>query len=136
MIKIFNVILQFYNSLFSKESSIVFSERSNEYPILFQNINPKVKRILDFGCVEDLLPIHLASLGYIVTGIDFRPYPFKHKNFNFINQDILTWDPPVEEFDTVISISTVEHVGLSSYGDPEQINGDKIAIEKLLCSLK
>ncbi len=41
----------------------VLSERIVEYPLLFQYINKEDKTILDFGCVEDLLPIHLCSLG-------------------------------------------------------------------------
>ncbi|MFQ5583981.1 MAG: class I SAM-dependent methyltransferase, partial [Calditrichia bacterium] len=115
--------------------NIVYSERIIEYPILFQYLDIQSHRILDFGCVEDLLPVHLASLGYSVTGLDFRPYPFTHKNFNFIQADILSWEPPCEEFDTVISISTIEHVGLSAYGDPVNKDGDKIAVEKLWSSL-
>ena len=114
----------------------VVPERIIEYPILFQYIRTDTKNILDFGCVEDLLPIHLCSLGYSVTGLDFRPYPFTHENFKFIQTDILSWNPPSEIFDTVISISTIEHVGLSAYGDPPCANGDKVAVEKLLISLK
>ena len=33
-------------------------------------------------------------LGYKVTGLDIRDYPFAHPNFEFIRQDILQWDPP------------------------------------------
>ncbi|KAA3613673.1 MAG: class I SAM-dependent methyltransferase [Calditrichaeota bacterium] len=134
--KILNRITHNYRSNFANNPKNVISERIIEYPILFQHLRKDVTRILDFGCVEDLLPIHLASLGYKVTGMDFRPYPFKHKNFNFIQQDILSWEPPKEEFDTVISISTIEHVGLSTYGDPESNDGDKVAVKKLMHSLR
>ena len=73
-----------------KQPKVVFSERVVEYPLLFQYISSDPNlRLLDFGCVEDLLPIHLASLGYKVTGLDYRPYPFKHSNFEFIQADIL-----------------------------------------------
>ena len=129
--KIFNRFVRYFSSYFTKNTKTVFSERIIEYPILFQHLNRNTYNILDFGCVEDLLPIHLASLGYHVTGMDFRQYPFTHKNFNFIQADILSWDPPDEEFDAVISISTIEHVGLAAYGDPVCSDGDKIAIEKL-----
>jgi len=130
-IRILNRLNRLFSSYLIKNSKTVFSERIIEYPILFQHLKPGPCRILDFGCVEDLLPIHLASLGYRVTGMDFRPYPFTHKNFDFIQEDILSWVPPDEAFDTVVSISTVEHVGLSVYGDPVCKDGDKIAIEKL-----
>jgi hypothetical protein len=70
-------------------------------------------------------------LGYKVTGLDVRPYPFSHPNFNFIQADILTWQPPVGAFDAVISISTLEHIGLGGYGDPLNKQGDMLALEKL-----
>ena len=130
--RIFNVI----NRCLFKKAKPVISERIIEYPLLFQHLSKDSKNILDFGCVEDLLPLHLCSLGYKVTGLDFRPYPFAHDNFTFIQADILSWEPPEEVFDTVISISTIEHVGLASYGDPLQENGDKIAVEKLWHALK
>ena len=71
----------------------VVSERIVEYPLVFQQfakMGKKVQTILDFGCVEDLLPIHLASLGYKVTGLDLRQYPFTHPNFEFVRADILS----------------------------------------------
>ena len=135
-VRVLRLFVRLFSSIFARDPRIVFSERIVEYPLLFQHLNPSSRRILDFGCVEDLLPIHLASLDYHVTGIDFRQYPFTHKNFNFIQADILSWDPPEEEFDTVISISTIEHVGLSSYGDPVCPDGDRITIEKLWKSLR
>jgi len=119
------------------EVNPLFSARIIEYPVFFQHLDLKEgKHILDFGCAEDILPIHLCSLGYKVTGFDFRPYPFSHKNFQFIQGDILTWEPKPAVFDAVVSISTVEHVGLSAYGDPLHEDGDKIAIEKLMKSLR
>ncbi|MEA2067219.1 MAG: DUF268 domain-containing protein [Thermotogota bacterium] len=117
-------------------SRVVFSERLVEYPLIFQYLDRNCKSILDFGPVEDLMPIHLASLGYEVTGLDLRPYPFTHPNFMFIQTDILGWDPPREEYDCAISVSTIEHVGLGGYGDPTSSKGDKIAVQKLLASLK
>jgi 2-polyprenyl-3-methyl-5-hydroxy-6-metoxy-1,4-benzoquinol methylase len=120
----------------STQSRVVITERIIEYPIVFQYLKQESKKVLDFGCVEDLLPIHLASIGYQVTGLDFRVYPFEHPNFSFIQADILKWEPPQEHFDAVISVSTIEHVGLSAYGDPECSEGDKIAVEKLWQSLR
>jgi SAM-dependent methyltransferase len=117
-------------------SRVVFTERIIEYPLVFQYLDKNCRSILDFGCVEDLLPIHLASLGYNVTGLDFRPYPFTHPNFKFVQADILSWDPPREEYDCAISVSTIEHVGLGGYGDPAKNDGDKIAVAKLLAALK
>jgi 2-polyprenyl-3-methyl-5-hydroxy-6-metoxy-1,4-benzoquinol methylase len=114
----------------------LFGDRIVEYPLLFQHLNPNAKTILDFGCVEDLLPLHFASMGYKVDGLDFREYVFEHPNFKFTQADILTWQPPENFYDMVCSISTVEHVGLTGYGDPEKSDGDKVAISKLWTALK
>lgn len=119
-----------------EDKRIVISEQSIEYPLLFQNLIPAPCTILDFGCVEGLLPIQLCTLGYKVTGLDFRPYPLSHPNFDFIQADILTWMPPEDRFDAVISISTIEHVGLGGYDDPAAENGDNIAVQKLFTACR
>ena len=135
VIRLFNRILTYF--LPEREVNPVFSERVIEYAILFKYLDlEKGKHIFDFGCVEDILPIHLCSLGFKVTGMDFRLYPFYHKNFEFIQADILKWEPKSEAFDAIVSISTVEHVGLSAYGDTLHKDGDKIAVEKLMKTLK
>lgn len=125
-----------FSSYYAGKSRVVVTARIIEYPILFQYLRHGRLKILDFGCVEDMLPIHLASLGYEVTGMDFRPYSFEHPDFTFIQADILQWDPPLAEFDTIVSISTIEHVGLSAYGDPVREDGDKVAVRKLWQALK
>jgi hypothetical protein len=114
----------------------VFSERIVENPLLFQHIPQPPQNILDFGCAESLLPVQLCALGHSVTGLDFRPYPFSPRSFQFIQADILEWEPLEQTFDLVTSVSTIEHVGLGAYGDPSREDGDKIAIEKLRVSLK
>lgn len=134
--KLIYEIIDKFSRLTISQSRAVITERIIEYPIVFQYLDKNWRYILDFGCAEDLLPIHLASLGYDVTGLDFRPYPFTHQNFRFIQADVLRWEPPKEKFDCVISISTIEHIGLGGYGDPAQNNGDKIAVDKLLTALK
>jgi hypothetical protein len=115
-----------------------FTERLIEYPLLFQHLDlaPRQSHLLEFGSVEELLPLQLCALGYRVTGLDFRPYPFRHKRLEFIQADILTWQPLAGRFDTAISISTVEHVGLGAYGDPVEPEGDRIAVEKLRESVR
>ena len=113
--KLITKILRRILSLAAFPSKVVFSERIIEYPLLFQYLDRNWRSILDFGCVEDLLPIHLSSLGYNVTGLDFRSYPFTHSNLKFIQTDILSWEPPEAQYDCCISISTIEHVGLEGY---------------------
>jgi SAM-dependent methyltransferase len=124
--------------LVGRRIDVAFTDRLIEYPLLFQHLDlkPSQSHLLDFGCVEDLLPMHLCAMGYRVTGLDFRPYPFRHERFDFIQSDILSWQPPKNHFDAAISISTIEHVGLGAYGDPVAADGDKIAVAKLLDALK
>ena len=52
-----------------------FSEQTIEYPLFYQSIEPGVETILDFGCVENILPVVLCNLGYKVHGLDFQEYP-------------------------------------------------------------
>ena len=124
--------------LLGRRIEVAFADRVVEYPLLFGRLDlePSRSHLLDFGCVEDLLPMHLCALGYRVTGLDFRPYPFRHERFDFIQSDILSWEPPEGRFDGAISISTIEHVGLGAYGDPVAADGDKIAVAKLRRAVK
>jgi len=129
-------IMAVLSGIARKRCKPVLSERIIENPLLFQHMPQRPQEILDFGCAESLLPIQLCGLGHSVTGLDFRSYPLAHKNFRFVRADILTWEPPVEAFDMAISISTVEHVGLGAYGDPVRVDGDRVAVGKLIDSLK
>ena len=124
--------------LLGRDARPAFTDRLVEYPLVLQylQLERPGMRVLDFGCVEDLLPLHLCALGFRVTGLDFRPYPFRHADFEFIQADILNWQPPDGAFDLVVSTSTIEHVGLSAYGDPGEPDGDRIALQKLLAAVK
>jgi hypothetical protein len=124
------------SKLLRERCAPVFSERIIETPLVFQQVPRGPLNILDFGCAESLQPMQLCALGHTVTGLDFRPYPFTHKNFRFVQADILDWKPSPETFDIAVSVSTVEHVGLGAYGDPAREGGDKIAVGKLRDSLK
>ncbi len=97
---------------------------------------PKGSSILDFGCAESLLTLQLANSGYEVTGIDLRPYPFDHPNLRMIQGDIRSAGIPAESFDVVVSISTLEHVGLDAYGGSIFEDGDLALIELLYRSLR
>ncbi|MBC5804738.1 MAG: class I SAM-dependent methyltransferase [Candidatus Eremiobacteraeota bacterium] len=73
--------------------------------------------ILDVGCAESLLSLELASNGFLVTGMDVRPYPLRHPNLRFIQGDVMTVPLERESFDGAILLSTIEHIGLGWYGD-------------------
>lgn len=111
----------------------IINERIIEIPYTliqiskFQNTSSK---ILDFGNVESLISLQLASLGYDVTGIDLRIYDFKHKNLTQIQNNILNTKIN-NNFDIIISLSQLEHVGLQQYGNHNiDFDEDKKIIDK------
>jgi SAM-dependent methyltransferase len=93
------------------------NERIIEVPFVFTELKADKKelKILDFGCTESWLAISLASLGHHVYGVDLRDYPFQHKNLVFKKQNILTLKE--KDFDVIIAVSSLEHVGLGAYGE-------------------
>lgn len=74
-------------------------------------------KLLDVGSNESTLALELASNGYHVTAIDVRPYPLLHPNLQVVQGDICDSGLPSDWFDGVISLSTIEHIGLGAYGD-------------------
>lgn len=93
------------------------NERIIEIPFIFSAIEPgnSSKKILDFGCTRSWISLSLASLGHNVYGIDLRDFPFQHPNFIFKKGNILDFE--IRHFDYIISLSTLEHVGLGAYGE-------------------
>lgn len=97
--------------------AVVMDERLVELPFVFRHLPCPGASVLDFGCSDSLLAIHLASLGYDVVGVDLRPYPLTHRRFRFVHDDFLVAGFPSETFDAVVAVSAVEHCGLGAYGD-------------------
>ena len=85
--------------------------------------------VLDFGCVESSLAIELASLGYKVTGVDFRQYSFDHPNLKFIQGNLLNVDAEVK-FDFVVALSVIEHIGLGAYGEESRVKDFNAVLKK------
>ncbi len=89
------------------------------------------KTILDVGCRYSSLPKTLARQGYQVTGLDIHPCSVKHKNFTFVQGDIRTAELASAPFDAILSISTIEHIGLGFYGEDVQPDGDIHAVKRM-----
>jgi 2-polyprenyl-3-methyl-5-hydroxy-6-metoxy-1,4-benzoquinol methylase len=111
---------------------VVVSEQVVEVPLVLRHLRPQDTRVLDFGGFESLLPLSLAALGHRVTVLDQRPYPFTHPNLRAECRDIFgELDGLGREFDAVVSISTIEHLGLGGYGDERREDGDREGVERL-----
>ena len=105
---------------------LVMVERVVELPWVFQNLDlPRGAKILDFGCSQSPLALHLASLGYRVTGVDLRPYGFVHPDLRLVEGDFLKSGFTDGEFDAVVAVSAVEHTGLGAYGEPRANQADR-----------
>ncbi len=93
-------------------------------------------RVLDFGCATSRTALELASLGYHVTGVDFRPYPAAHPNLESRVGDFLGMSFTPGTFDAVVAVSSVEHCGVAAYGSDEVSDGDIRAMERFHALLK
>lgn len=111
---------------------VVVSEQIVEVPLVLRALGPVGSAVLDFGGYESTLPLTLAALGYDVTVLDQRVYPFCHPRLTVLSADIFA-DPLslTRQFDVVVSISTIEHVGLGHYGDVQRPDGDREAVARL-----
>lgn len=121
---------------FDRTSVRAVNERIIEIPFIFRSIGNEnfPLKILDFGCTRSWIPISLASMGHEVHGIDLRYYPFLHSNFTFEQVNIL--DYAGSDFDCVISVSTLEHVGLGAYGESYDHSAISRVIHKIYNLLK
>jgi SAM-dependent methyltransferase len=109
-------------------------ERIVEVPYTFRALSrlPAGARILDVGSAESTVALSLAALGYRVTALDLRPYPFEHPLLEVVASSLEEWEPPEQPFDAVISISAIEHFGLGAYGEDEGAKeGDVGALQRL-----
>lgn len=89
-------------------------------------------RILDFGSSENSIALSLAALGYRVTALDLRKYPFRHPNLEAVASPLEEWEAPEASFDAVLCISTLEHVGLGWYGEQRgDVDADERALRRL-----
>jgi len=96
----------------------LWSQRAIEYPWVLEQVK-RLKHnalVLDVGCAESLLSHELVAKGFRVVGLDIRDYPFKNKRVYFVKRNVLNTGLPDEVFDAILVVSTIEHIGLSVYG--------------------
>lgn len=75
------------------------------------------ERVLDVGCGKGELAYDLAQAGAAVTGIDvsrpsldFARARFRETGLEFVEGDVLTWDP-THDYDVVVLSNVLEHIG-------------------------
>lgn len=132
-----------YTFLFRKKNicelyNLVINERIVELPFVFENLNLKEKsKIIEIGCCNSKLSIELASLGYLVVGVDLNDYQFEHPNFEFVKGNFLNKNTLQKNFfDAVIAVSCIEHFGLGAYRDKPFKDGDLKAVDEIYRILK
>lgn len=93
------------------------NERVVEVPYTFRALArvPPDAKVLDVGATESTVCLSLATLGYDVTAIDPRPNPLSHERLHTVVGEIEDWEPEAE-FDAVVCLSTIEHLGTGEYG--------------------
>lgn len=80
--------------------------------------------VLEIGCAEAdwMTPMLAERPDLVMTGIDWRAC---ERPGVVIQGDVLTHDFPLESFDAIVGISSIEHVGLGHYEhDPLDVDGD------------
>jgi SAM-dependent methyltransferase len=110
------------------------NERIVEIPYAFRALGSLAipARVLDVGSVESTIPLSLAGLGYQVTALDLRAYPFTHPNLEVAVSRLEDFDREPGSYDAVLCISTVEHVGLGWYGEARQSpDADRQAVQRM-----
>src|SRR5215211_6096493 len=95
------------------------NERIVEVPYAFRALSglEPGATVLDVGSTESSVSLSLATLGYEVTAVDPRPNPLSHERLHVVAAHIEDWDHAAQ-FDAVVCLSTIEHVGTAAYGQP------------------
>jgi 2-polyprenyl-3-methyl-5-hydroxy-6-metoxy-1,4-benzoquinol methylase len=108
------------------------NERIIEIPYALRALAaaPASARVLDVGSAESTLALSLACLGYEVTAVDPRGYPFEHPRLRVESRGVEHLQDEAM-FDAVLCLSTIEHIGVGAYGQPAAESTDRAAMRKI-----
>lgn len=111
------------------------TERFTEYFWVLKNLIKKGK-LLDIGCLESIFPQEISKPNLIeVFGIDIRDY--ENPIFKFFKDDTRSMHFEDNYFDQITAISTIEHIGLLTYGNQTlDKEGDVKALKEIARVLK
>ena len=113
------------------------NERIVEIPYAFGALAalPPGSRILDVGCAESTVALSLATLGWQVTAVDPRGYPYAHPTLDVVTGYVSDL-PDKPNFDAVLLLSTIEHIGIGAYGETIVEDADRVLMADALRRLK
>lgn len=110
-------------------------DRGIEWDWSFEHLPAGSGQVLDVGPMANfVLSQDALKKGYSVVAIGLEhlqvPEGISYIRHNFLTVDIDT------KFDYILNISTIEHVGLTRYGAPRNLDGDLQAMAKLRTLMK
>jgi SAM-dependent methyltransferase len=120
------VVVRFANN---QARMVGVSERILEHMFVHTRLPKPPAAVLDLGCAESISALEMASFGYDVTGVDLRDLPLEHPSLRMVLADIAELPFPAASFDVVVSLSTIEHVGLAWYGTEQKGTDFHVAAE-------
>jgi hypothetical protein len=111
----------------------LLGDRDIEYSFISSRIPQGPGRSLEFGCGSSYLSLIAARKGFQATALDLQPveWHYQHPNLTFLQIDVFDVDVPPSGFDLVLNCSSIEHVGLTRYGDRAAVDGDLEAMQRL-----
>jgi SAM-dependent methyltransferase len=111
----------------------LLGDREIEYSFVSSYLPTGPGRSLEFGCGSSYLSLVAVRKGFTAMAVDLQPvhWDYKHPNLSFIQKDFLDLDVPQASFDLVLNCSSIEHVGLTRYGDRAAVDGDLKTMERL-----
>ena len=107
------------------------NERSVEIPWILEHV-PRFGTVLDIGSCEATYLADLQRLGLTVHAMDPRGCEDSiPPGVVFHRTSIIGNDLPRGSFDTVLLVSTLEHIGLPYYDQPAFAGGDRLTLAEV-----
>lgn len=112
------------------------TERSVEIPFALNHL-PSRGIVLDVGSNEASYLSQIPKQGLVLHCLDPRPRDGNvPEGVQFFQRSIIDSGLPMNYYDAILAISTVEHIGLPHYDQPIIRDGDKLALHSIYHHLR